>query len=128
MRIGKNELRILKLLAGKENGEYVRGLRYLFDVDADSQNYERKAFSRAVNSLAEKGLIAKYVLVVEGPLGWSEDGFTKVTWGKDRRCHAIKFKKEEDLLSKPRGTPPIQIRIGLTERGKEELNERAETE
>lgn len=120
MRIGKNELEIMRILDGSERGRMRRKvLKYEFKPDCNNQNYKTKAFSRALHSLTEKGLVMTYAEIGEGG-PWKFDG-----WGRDSYGNEVMLmRKPYDGKMKYPYTPHITMCIGLTEKGELELQKR----
>lgn len=124
MRIGRNELKVMKLLNREGDAKMRYGnLRNRFKEDHDSENYRSIPLSRALYSLTEKGLVMKYARVTEG-LKWEFD---------DRRAEdsdgseAVLLKTRYDgkmSREEVNNLPDVELLLGLTEKGREELEER----
>ncbi|KXA99445.1 hypothetical protein AKJ41_05410 [candidate division MSBL1 archaeon SCGC-AAA259O05] len=113
MRIGKNELEIMRLL-----GENKRMEKDALRENISSSGIGKRALSRALYSLARKSLIAMYAQISEGIRGWRFASWTKDQYGND----AMLMKKPYD--GKMGKRPVTKVFLGLTERGEKELQKR----
>lgn len=113
MRIGKNELEIMRLLDESEGME-----KDTLRENINPNEISKDALSRALYSLTRKNLVAKYAQISEGMLDWEFVSWTKDRYGND----AVLMKKPYD--GKMSRGPITKILLGLTEKGREELRKR----
>ncbi|KXA98650.1 hypothetical protein AKJ39_01245 [candidate division MSBL1 archaeon SCGC-AAA259J03] len=124
MRIGKNELEVMKFLNREADAKMrYNDLRSEFKQDHDSENYRSHALSRVLYSLTEKGLVMKYARVTEGPKWEFDDRRAEDSDGSEAVLLKAWYDGRMDL-KETNNLPSVELLLGLTEKGKEELEER----
>lgn len=116
MRIGKNELEIMKILNQSGSREKYGVLKEKFDPSCKSK-YKKITLSRALRSLTEKNLLMVYA-VIENWGSWEYHGAEFNEFGE----MVPVMKKPYD--GKMSSEPPVEMYIGLTRKGEKELQKR----
>lgn len=117
MRIGKNELEIMKALSQSGGRAKFETLKEGFNPSCGNKSYKEKALSRALHSLTEKDLVMIYA-VVEDWGSWEFHGLENNEFG---RAVPVMKKPYDGRVGHE---PPVEMYIGLTREGEEELQKR----
>lgn len=125
MRIGKNELEIMELLKSEENHKMAfKALKAKFKQDCERENYRSKALSRALYSLTKKELVMKYAQISDRH-DWE---FDKVIIDSNGNRAMLMRKPYDGKMPKKMlgrsSIPDTKLLLGLTEKGKRELEKR----